>query len=31
MISVSISVDVPDPAEGIRFYETAFGFARKAE
>jgi predicted enzyme related to lactoylglutathione lyase len=31
MISVSISVDVPDMAEGVRFYESAFGFAKAAE
>ena len=31
MISVSISVDVPDMAAGIRFYESAFGFTKAAE
>jgi predicted enzyme related to lactoylglutathione lyase len=31
MISVSISIDVPDMDEGIRFYEGAFGFAKAAE
>ena len=31
MISVSVSVDVPDMTEGIRFYERAFGFAKIAE
>jgi predicted enzyme related to lactoylglutathione lyase len=31
MISVSISVDVPDLAEGILFYESAFGFTKTAE
>ena len=31
MISVSVSVDVPNMAEGIRFYERAFGFTKAAE
>ena len=31
MISISIGIDVPDLAEGVRFYSQAFGFARRAE
>jgi predicted enzyme related to lactoylglutathione lyase len=31
MISVSVSVDVPNLAEGIRFYSEAFGFSKIAE
>jgi predicted enzyme related to lactoylglutathione lyase len=31
MISVSVSVDVPNMVDGIRFYERAFGFAKVAE
>jgi uncharacterized glyoxalase superfamily protein PhnB len=31
MISVSVSVDVPSLADGIRFYSAAFGFAKVAE
>jgi predicted enzyme related to lactoylglutathione lyase len=30
MNSVSISVDVPDIDEGVRFYTAAFGFAKAA-
>ena len=31
MISVSLSVDVPSLAEGVRFYGEAFGFTKVAE
>ena len=31
MISVSVSVDVPNLAEGVRFYSEAFGFSKVAE
>lgn len=31
MISVSVSVDVPNLAEGVRFYSEAFGFRKVAE
>ena len=31
MISVSVSIDVPDLARGVRFYVEAFGFAKVAE
>jgi predicted enzyme related to lactoylglutathione lyase len=31
MISVSISIDVPDLAKGVRFYGDAFGFSKVAE
>ena len=31
MISIGLSVDVPNMAEGIRFYSEAFGFEKKAE
>lgn len=31
MISVSISVDVPSLAEGVRFYASAFGFSNSSE
>ncbi|MFO0997266.1 MAG: VOC family protein [Alphaproteobacteria bacterium] len=30
MLSVSVSIDVPDMAKGIRFYREAFGFSRIA-
>jgi predicted enzyme related to lactoylglutathione lyase len=30
-ISISLSVDVPNLADGIRFYTTAFGFSKHAE
>ena len=30
MNSVSVSVDVPDIDEGVRFYAAAFGFAKSA-
>lgn len=30
MISVSISIDVPNLGEGIRFYSSAFGFEKRA-
>jgi predicted enzyme related to lactoylglutathione lyase len=30
-ISVSFSVDVPNMADGVRFYEAAFGFSKVAE
>ena len=30
MISVSVSIDVPDLEEGVRFYSTAFGFGKGA-
>jgi uncharacterized glyoxalase superfamily protein PhnB len=30
MISVSISIDVPNLDEGIRFYAAAFGFEKRA-
>jgi predicted enzyme related to lactoylglutathione lyase len=30
-LSVSVSIDVPDLAAGIRFYERAFGFTKSAE
>jgi|SRR5215831_19818045 len=31
MISVGISIDVPNLADGIRFYSEAFGFKKKSE
>ena len=31
MLSLSISIDVPDLKQGLRFYEQAFGFAKLAE
>ena len=31
MNSVSISIDVPNLADAVRFYTTAFGFAKSAE
>ena len=31
MIFVSVSVDVPNLAEGVRFYSEAFGFSKVAE
>jgi catechol 2,3-dioxygenase-like lactoylglutathione lyase family enzyme len=31
MISVSISIDVPDLAEAVQFYTRAFGFSKSAE
>jgi predicted enzyme related to lactoylglutathione lyase len=31
MISVSFSIDVPDLALGVRFYEAAFGFSKSSE
>lgn len=31
MISVSVSVDVPSLADGVRFYTNAFGFSKLAE
>ncbi len=31
MISMSVSIDVPDMAEGVRFYSDAFGFTRVSE
>jgi predicted enzyme related to lactoylglutathione lyase len=31
MISVSISVDVPNLADGVRFYRKAFGYIKLAE
>jgi predicted enzyme related to lactoylglutathione lyase len=31
MVSVSISVDVPSIAEGVRFYGGAFGFSKSSE
>jgi predicted enzyme related to lactoylglutathione lyase len=31
MHSLSVSVDVPDLAEGVRFYTSAFGFSKSAE
>ena len=31
MNSLSVSVDVPDLAEGVRFYTSAFGFSKSAE
>ena len=31
MISVSVSVDVPNLADGVRFYSEAFGFSKTSE
>jgi predicted enzyme related to lactoylglutathione lyase len=31
MTSVSISVDVPSLADGVRFYTSAFGFSKRSE
>jgi catechol 2,3-dioxygenase-like lactoylglutathione lyase family enzyme len=31
VISVNISIDVPNLAEGVRFYSEAFGFSKVAE
>ncbi len=31
MLSISVSIDVPDLGAGIRFYADAFGFAKLAE
>jgi len=31
MVSLSVSIDVPDLAKGIRFYEDAFGFSKVSE
>ncbi len=31
MISIRISIDVPNLAEGVRFYSEAFGFSKAAE
>jgi catechol 2,3-dioxygenase-like lactoylglutathione lyase family enzyme len=31
MISVSVSIDVPDLAAGVRFYGEAFGFVKVAD
>ena len=31
MISVSVSVDVPNLADGVRFYASAFGFSKSSE
>lgn len=31
MISVSISIDVPDLAQGVQFYDRAFGFTKVSE
>lgn len=31
MISVSVSVDVPNVVDGVRFYTNAFGFAKSAQ
>jgi predicted enzyme related to lactoylglutathione lyase len=31
MISLSVSVDVPNLADGVRFYSNAFGFSKVAE
>src|ERR1700704_3830909 len=31
MISVSISIDVPDLVEAVQFYTSAFGFSKSAE
>jgi len=31
MISVSVSIDVPNLADGVRFYAEAFGFSKIAE
>ena len=31
MISLSVSIDVPSLADGVRFYSKAFGFAKVSE
>jgi predicted enzyme related to lactoylglutathione lyase len=31
MTSVTVSVDVPDLTEGVRFYVSAFGFSKSSE
>jgi predicted enzyme related to lactoylglutathione lyase len=31
MISVSVSIDVPNLADGVRFYASAFGFVKASE
>ena len=31
MISVSVSVDVPNLSDGVRFYTNAFGFSKVSE
>lgn len=31
MVSINISIDVPDLAEGVRFYSEAFGLAKLAQ
>ena len=31
MISMSVSVDVPNMADGVRFYTEAFGFSKMSE
>ena len=31
MVSVNIGIDVPNLAEGVRFYAEAFGFSKVAE
>lgn len=31
MISISVSIDVPNLDDGVRFYEAAFGFTKVAE
>jgi len=31
IVSIEICIDVPDLAEGIRFYSAAFGFSKVAE
>src|SRR3974390_1088438 len=31
MLSVSVSIDVPDMAKGLRFYADAFGFSKISE
>ncbi len=31
MLSISVSIDVPDMARGIRFYAEAFGFSKVSE
>jgi hypothetical protein len=30
MVSIGISIDVPDLTEGVRFYSEAFGFSKSA-
>jgi predicted enzyme related to lactoylglutathione lyase len=31
MVSIGISIDVPDITQGVRFYSDAFGFSKLAE